>query len=172
MSSVNPRTLPTKNDQRCVRPRRNPIITLHILEIVLSEYFLPEYTWDEVEECLGWCYDVKVDPTPLRRIGREWIKRASGMRVLLEALHVRSTPERFCCGAVGVPHAIAILLGQIVEESQRWRTEVHCQDLGLWLMDFLDFPICIWWLRLGKENLIGKTWRRVIEKELPTWCNV
>ena len=69
---------------------------------------------------MGWCREVVVDPAPLRRIGREWMKRAAGMRTLLEALYVRSDPKRFCCGGIGVPHAIAILLGEIIERDQDW----------------------------------------------------
>ena len=93
---------------------------------MLLEYFLPEYTWDEVEECLGWSNNKKLDPVPLKRIGREWMQRASAMRTLLKALFVRATPEKFCCGIIGEPHAIAILLGGILENSHRWRTEVRC----------------------------------------------
>ena len=69
-----------------------------------------------------------VDPTPLRRIGREWKKRAKGMRVLLEALHVRSSPKEFCCGTLGVPHPFAIQLGEIIEKDRYWRMEVCSQS--------------------------------------------
>ena len=72
---------------------RNPALTRHVLEMVLTQYLLPECTWDSVEECVGWCREVVVDPTPLRRIGREWMERSRGMRTFLEALYVRSDPE-------------------------------------------------------------------------------
>ena len=45
------------------------------------------------------------------------MKRAAGMRALLEALYVRSDPKSVCCGGIGVPHSIAILLGEIVERD-------------------------------------------------------
>ena len=54
-----------------------------------------------MEECVGWCREVIVDPAPLKRIGREWRKRAVGMRTLLEALYVRSNPKRFVVGLQG-----------------------------------------------------------------------
>ena len=122
---------------------RNPTLTLRILEIVLSQYLFPECTWDSVEECVGWCCEVIVDPAPLKRIGREWRERAVGMRTLLEALFVRSNPERFCCGITGAPHAIAILLGEIIEGNHNWRAEVGSQDPGVVLVDPLDFPVHI-----------------------------
>ena len=74
-----------------------------------------------------------VDPAPLKRIGREWMKRAAGMRTLLEALFVRSNPEKFCCGIVGVPHAFAILLGEIIERDQDWRQRFVVRTRGLFL---------------------------------------
>ena len=52
------------------------------------------------------------------------------MRALLEALFVRSEPEKLCCGIAGAPHAIAILLGEIIERNQDWRAEVSSQDPG------------------------------------------
>ena len=57
-----------------------------------------------------------LDPVPLRRIGREWVNCAKKMKHLLEALYVRSAPEKFCCGlkGKGEPHALAILLGEII----------------------------------------------------------
>ena len=127
---------------------RNPALTLHILEMVLVQYLFPECTWDGVEECLRWCHTMMIDPVPLRRIGREWMKRAAGMKNLLEALFVRSTPEKFCCGleGEGEPHAIAILLGEIIGRNQDWQAEVRCQDPGDVLIDHLEFPIDIWWV--------------------------
>ena len=114
-----------------------------------------------------------LDPAPLRRIGREWVKRAAGMRTLLEALYVRSTPENFCCGleGEGEPHAIAILLGNIIGRNQAWQAEVRCQDPGVVLIDFLEFPVHIWWAHCctrGAEQIV----RRSIEKELLAWCSV
>ena len=70
MSSINPLAPSAKSD-RNVKSKRNPTITLHILEIVLTQYLFPECTWDDVEECVGWCHCVVIDPTPLRRIGWE-----------------------------------------------------------------------------------------------------
>ena len=115
MSSTNHSTSPTKDDKE-PKMTRNSALTLHILEMVLIQCFFPECTWDRVEQCVGWCRTVMVDPAPLRRIGREWVKRAAGMRTLLEALFVRSTPEKLCCGleGEGEPHAIAILLDDII----------------------------------------------------------
>ena len=126
---------PSAKGVKVVKRTRNPTLTLHILEMVLTQYLFPECTWDSVEECVGWCREVTVDPTPLRRIEREWMKRAVGMRTLLEALFVRSNPRRFCCGSTGVPHAIAILLGEIIERDQDWRTEVRGQDPGVVLVE-------------------------------------
>ena len=125
MSSANHST-PSTKDAKETKMMRNPALTLHILEMVLIQCLFPECTWDSVEECVGWCCIVMVDPAPLRRIGREWVKRAVGMRTLLEALFVRSTPEKFCCRIEGAPHAIAILLGEIIGRSQDWRAEVRC----------------------------------------------
>ena len=116
MSSAGCLAPPQKNAKKM----RNTALTLHVLETVLTQYLLPECTWDCVEECVGWCREVVVDPAPLRRIGREWMERARGMRTLLEALFVRSDPGKFCCGSEGVPHALAILLGEIVERDQLW----------------------------------------------------
>ena len=115
MSSVNSST-PLTKDAKETKMMRNPALTLHIMEMVLLQCFFLGYTWDGVEECVGWCRTMMLDPAPLRRIGREWVKRAAGMRTLLEALYVRSTPENFCCGleGEGEPHAIAILLGDII----------------------------------------------------------
>ena len=87
-----------------------------------------------------------VDPAPLKRIGREWRERVVGMRTLLEALFIRSNPERFCCGITGAPHAIAILLGEIIERDQDWRAEVSSQDPGVVLVEPQDFPVHIWWV--------------------------
>ena len=47
-----------------MKKTRNPALTLHILEMVLTQYLLPECTWDCVEECVGWCHEVVVDPAP------------------------------------------------------------------------------------------------------------
>ena len=93
MSSTNHPASLTKG-AKDMRKTRNPALTLHILEIVLTQYLFPECTWDNVEECVGWCREVMVDPAPLRRIGREWRERAVGMRTLLEALFVRSEPRK------------------------------------------------------------------------------
>ena len=145
----------TKN----VKKMRNPALTLYVLEMVLTQYLFPKCTWDSVEECVGWCREVVVDPAPLRRIGREWMRRAAVMRALLEALYVRSDPERFCCGSTGAPHAIAILLGEIVERGQVWRAEVRAQDPGVVFMELLDFPVQIWWVSQcarGAEQVVRR----------------
>ena len=84
-----------------------------------------------------------VDPAPLRRIGREWREQAVGMRTLLEALFVRSNPERFFCGITGAPHAIAILLGEIIKGDQDWRAEVSSQNPGVVIVEPQDFPVYI-----------------------------
>ena len=157
----------TKNAKKM----RNPALTLHVLEMVLTRYLFPECTWDSVEECVGWCREVVVDPAPLRRIGWEWMKRAEGMRALLEALFVRSDPGKFCCGIGGVPHALAILLGEIVERDQVWRAEVRAQDPGIVFMELLDILAHIWWVSQcarGAERIV----RRDIKRELPAWCSV
>ena len=157
----------TKNAKKM----RNPALTLHVLEMVLTQYLFPECTWDCVEECVGWCREVVVDPAPLRRIGQEWMKRAAGMRTLLEALYVRTDPKRFCCGSTGVPHAIAILLGEIIERDQDWQAEVRSQDPGIVLVESLDFPVYIWWVSRcarGAKRVV----RREIKEELPAWCSM
>ena len=154
-----------------MKKMRNPALTLHILEMVLTQYLFPESTWDSVEECVGWCRAVMVDPAPLRKIGREWMRRAVGMRTLLEALFVRSNPERFCCGIIGVPHAIAVLLGEIIERDQDWRTEVCSQDPGAVLVESRDFPVHIWWVSRcarGAKRVV----RRTVREKLPAWCSV
>ena len=170
MSSTNhPASL--AKDTKDMKKMRNPALTLHILEMVLTHYLFPECTWDSVEECVGWCRTVMVDPAPLRRIGREWMRRAVGMRTLLEALFVRSEPEQFCCGIAGAPHAIAILLGEIIERNQDWRAEVRAQDPGAVLVDSQDFLVHIWWVNRyaeGTEQVV----RRGIKKGLLAWCSV
>ena len=168
MSSINPPTSPVREDDRRVKSRRNPVVTLQILEIVLLEYLLPEYTWDEVEECLGWCSIKKLDPVPFRRIGREWMHRASMMRTLLKALFVRTRPEKFSCGitGTGVPHAIASLLGRMLRESPRWWTEVQCQYPYQWLRDGLAVLIYLWWL---EHEETGWTSNSILAKGPPAW---
>ena len=150
---------------------RNPTLTLHVLEMVLTQYLLPECTWDSVEECVGWCQEVVVDPAPLRRIGQEWMERAKGMRALLEALFVRSDPEKFCCGIGGVSHALAILLGEIIERDQDWQAEVCSQDPGIVLVELLDFPVYIWWVSRCARSAKWVV-RREIKEELPAWCSM
>ena len=157
----------TKN----VKKMRNPALTLHVLEMVLTQYLFPECTWDCVEECVGWCREVVVDPAPLRRIGREWMEWVRGMRALLEALFVRSDPEKFCCGIGGIPHALAILLGEIIKRDQVWRAEVCAQDPGIVFMELLDVPAHIWWVSQctrGTKRIV----RRDIKEELPAWCSM
>ena len=112
-----------------------------------------------------------MDPAPLRRIGWEWMRRARGMRTLLEALFVRSDPGKFCCGSGGVHHALAILWGEIVERDQLWRAEVRAQDPGIVFMGLLDVPVHIWWVSQCAGGA-GRIVRRDIEKELPAWCSV
>ena len=99
------------------------------------------------------------------------MKRAEGMRALLEALFVWSDPGKFCCGIGGVPHALAILLGEIVERGQVWRAEVRAQDPGIVFMELLDILAHIWWVSQcarGTERIV----RRDIKRELPAWCSV
>ena len=170
MSSTSHPT-PSAKGVKVVKRTRSPTLTLHILEMVLTQYLFPECTWDSVEECVGWCRKVTVDPAPLRRIGREWMKRAVGMRTLLEALFVRSNPRRFCCGSTGVPHAIAILLGEIIERDQDWRTEVRSEDPGVVLVESWDFPFHIWWVSRCARSAKRIVWR-AIEEELPAWCSI
>ena len=95
------------------------------------------------------------------------------MRTLLEALYVRSTPEKFCCGlkGKGEPHAIAILLGDIVGRNQEWQAEVRCHDPGVVLIDSLESSTHIWWARRctqGPNRIVCRS----IEGELPTWCSI
>ena len=141
------------------------------MEMVLTQYLFPECTWDSVEECVGWCREVVVDPAPLRRIGREWMKRAEGMRALLEALFVRSDPEKFCCGIGGAPHALAILLGEIIGKDQVWRAEVCAQDPGIVFRELLDFPAHVWWVSQCARGA-ARVVRRDLEEELPAWCSM
>ena len=172
MSAGNHDTPPTQEAKK-VKVMRNPVLTLCIMETVLLQCFFPECPWDRVEECVGWCRERMLDPAPLRRIGREWVNCAERMKHLLEALYVRSAPEKFCCGleGKGEPHALAILLGEIIGNSQEWQAEVRCQDPGVVLIDRLEFPAAIWWVRSCKR---GAEWvvRRSIQAELPDWCRV
>ena len=93
------------------------------------------------------------------------------MRALLEALFVRSDPKKFCCGIVGTPHVLAILLGEIVGRDRDWRAEVCTRDPGAVLMDSMDFPVHIWWVNRFER---GGEWvvRRGIDVRLPAWCSV
>ena len=93
------------------------------------------------------------------------------MRALLEALFVRSGPGKFCCGGGGAPHALAILLGEIVERDQVWRAEVRVQDPGAVLVDSQDFSAYIWWVNRCAGGA-GQVVRRGIETGLPAWCSV
>ena len=172
MSTGNHAT-PLTQEAKKLKMMRNPVLTLHIMEMVLLQYFLPGCTWDRVEECVGWCCKRMLDPVPLRRIGREWVNCTKKMKHLLEALYVRSAPEKFCCGlkGKGEPHALAILLGEIIGRNQDWQAEVRCQDPGVVLIDHLEFPTEIWWVHRCKR---GAEWvvRRSIQTELPAWCRV
>ena len=150
MPSTDP-ALSTKG-AKVTKSVRNPTLTLHILEVVLTQYLFPKCTWDNVEECVGWCHEVMVDPALLGRIGREWKKRSAAVRTLLEALFVRSDPERFCCGITRASHAIAILLGEIIERDLDWRAEVSSQNPGAILVDSQDFSVHIWWVNRYVEG--------------------
>ena len=169
MPSTDP-ALSTKG-AKVMKSVQNPTLTLHILELVLTQYLFPECTWDNVEECVGWCREVIVDPAPLGRIGREWKRRSAAMRTLLEALFVRSGPEKFCCGITGAPHAIPILLGEILEQNQDWQAEVRSQDPGAVLVGSQDFSVHIWWVNRCAGG-VGQVVRRGIKTGLPAWCSV
>ena len=172
MSAGNHDTPPTQEAKK-VKVMRNPVLTLRIMETVLLQCFFPECTWDRVEECVGWCRERMLDPAPLRRIGREWVNCAERMKHLLEALYVRSAPEKFCCGleGKGEPHTLAILLGEIIERNQDWQAEVRCQDPGVVLIDRLEFLTAIWWAR-SCEKGVARMFRRSVRVELPGWCMV
>ena len=166
MSSTNLPT-PSVGGDKSAKKARNLTLPCNIWEKIVTQYLLPECTWDDVEECLGWCYQLMVDPTPLRRIGREWKKRAKGMRALLEALHVRSSPQEFCRGTIGVPHPFAIQLGEIIEKDRYWRMEVRSQSPDVVHRDLL-FDFHIWWVDADVNGVI----RRTMEDEILAWCSV
>ena len=92
-----------------------------------------------MEECLDWSYKRELDPAPVERSYRDFKKKVVVLRALLEALHVKATPEVFCSPS-GTPHAIALLLGQILERKPKWQPEAHCEDPGLWLIDPVNLP--------------------------------
>ena len=148
------------------RIKGSPTILLDILGIVITQHFLPQYTWDEVEECLGWCKDRELSPTPLKMIGKAWKERALALRRLLIALHVRATPEMFC-GPLKEPHPIALLLGQILAANPKWQTEAYCCDPGMWLIDGFSRPLSLWWYE-NRHMQSGRE-RRLIEEESPVW---
>ena len=166
MSSTNLPT-PSVGGDKSAKKARNLTLPRDIWEKIVTQCLLPECTWDDVEQCAGWCREVVVDPAPLRRMGRDWKERSIGMRVLLEALYVRMNPREFCRGAMGTPHPVAILLGEVVGKSPVWRAEMRSQSLWAVHKDSLDFPIHIWWVRRDYEE---GTVQRIIEDELPAWC--
>ena len=88
----------------------------------------------------------------------------------MQALHVRDSPKLFCAPSE-TPHAIALLLGQIVERDPKWRAEVHPQDPSLWLADHPPPPplFGLWWVYIEHP---GDDWRRMMKKEPPTWSEV
>ena len=126
------------------------MVILQVLETILCQHFLPMYTWDEVEECLAWSYQRELDPAPIKRICRNFKRKAVVLRALLEALHVKATPKVFCSPS-GTPHAIAPLLGQILERKSKWQAKAHCKDPGLWLMDPFNLPDGLWYFGHPKE---------------------
>ena len=158
---------PSVGGDKSAEKARNLSLPRDVWERIVTQYLLPECTWESVEECVGWCRQVMVDPAPLKRIGKEWMKRAKGMRALLEALYVRTVdPRDFCCGTMGAPHPIAILLGEIVERDQDWRTEVCSQNPSVVHKNFLmEFPI--WWMHLD-----GSVVKRTMEGDSPFWCSI
>ena len=166
MSSTNLPASSVGGDRRA-KKTRDLSLPHDVWEKIVVQYLLPECTWDSVEECVGWCREVIVDPAPLKRIGREWMKRAKGMRTLLEALYVRTVdPRDFCRGTIGIPHPIAILLGEVVERDQEWQMEVLSQDPSIVHKNFLmEFPL--WWMYMNK-NVI----KRTMEGTSPIWCSL
>ena len=166
MSSVNRPAMTNRKDTKA----RELDLPLHLLEMILVHYLFPVCTWGRVEECVGWCREVIVNPLPVQRIGREWLARAKAMRHLLKALFVRATPQEFCRG-VGVPHEMAILLGKTLDGNSVWKAEICCEDPGIVLVNPQDFSSHIWWARRcagGTEPV----YRRRIELEPPSWYNV
>ena len=160
---------PATTNRKDSKPRELDL-PLHLLEMILVQYLFPVCTWGRVEECVGWCREVIVNPLPIQRIGREWLAQAKAMRHLLKALFVRTTPQEFCRG-VGVPHKIAILLGKILDGSSVWKAEVCYRDPGIVLVNSRDFSSHIWWIRRcagGAEPV----YRRRIELDSPSWCNI
>ena len=166
MSSTN-LPAPSAGGSKNAKKTRNLSFPLDVWEMVVTQYLLPGCTWDSVEECAGWCREVVVDPTPLRRMGWDWEDRATGMRALLEALYVRMNPREFCRGAMGTPHPIAILLREVIGRSPVWQAEMRSQSLWAVHKDSLDFPIYITWARRDHEEGMVQ---RIIEDELPAWC--
>ena len=166
MSSTNLPT-PSVGGDKSAKKARNLTLPRDIWEKIVTQYLLPECTWDDVEESVGWCFEMVVNPTPLRRIGQEWKKRAKGMRALLEALHVRSNPRKFCRGTIGVPYPLAILLGEIIEKDRYWRMEARSQSPDVVHKDLL-FDFHIWWVHPDANGVI----RRTMEDENLAWCSV
>ena len=166
MSSTN-LPAPSVGGNKDTKRARGCRLPLDVWEIIVTQYLLPGCTWDDVEECADWCRQVVVDPAPLRRMGRDWKERATGMRALLEALYVRMNPWEFCRGAMGTPHPMATLLGEVIGRSPGWRAEMR--SFGLWAVhrDPLDIPTHIWWVRRDHEM---RTVQRIIEGEHPAWC--
>ena len=133
------------------------------------QYLFPMCPWGCIEECVGWCREVIVNPMPVQRIGREWLARAKAMRHLLKALYVRTTPQEFCRN-VGVPHRIAILLGKILDRNSVWGREARCMDPGVVLANPEGFSSYIWWVR--PTGGIEAVYRRRMELGPPSWCHI
>ena len=108
---------------------------LHLLGSVVTRCFFPKYTWDDIEECLIWCVERGLDPRPVKRMAKSFERRAKDLKKLLVALHVRSSPEMFCCWPDGAPHVVALHLGELLRSKEKWWAEVNCEDPALYLRD-------------------------------------
>ena len=127
------------------------MVILQVLKTVLRRHFLPKYTWDEVEDCLAWSYNRELDTKPIRRIFPKFKRKAVALRALLEALHVKPTPKTLCSPS-GTPHAIALLLGPILERKPKWQAEAHFKDWSLWLIEPFNLPDGLWYFGHQEEG--------------------
>ena len=115
---------------------------LNLLGSIITHHFFPKHTWDDIEECLAWCIEKGLDPKPVRRMARSFERRAKNLKKLLVALHVRSSPEMFCCWPRGTPHELALHLGELLKSKEEWWAEANCEDPSFYLRDCRGkFPV-------------------------------
>ena len=152
---------------------------LNLLGSIVTSHFLPRYTWDDIEECLIWCIEKQLDPRPVKRMARRFERRAKDLRKLLVALHVRSSPEMFCCWPDGAPHEIALRLNEILKTKEKWWAEVNCGDPAMYLrnccekvrvipLDYYALTSCV----LIDGSSINMYYCRKIEDDFRDWYSI